>query len=350
MQNRIRSYVRWVLALTAVLLLGGGPSGLWAQSWQRDVLPGFEQQTLVLKTDYAGPEVATLVRKLRSEPTRQAVLYVHGYNDYFFQTALADSLNQHGYNFYAVDLRRYGRSLREGQDAFSVRDLSEYNEELDAALSTMLREGNTTIYMLAHSTGGLITSLYLEETKNKYGVQGLILNSPFLDFNFSPRQEKLIHRLAPLGKLLPQMVVARPSREVDAYAQSLLKDWHGRWEYNGEWKKAKGHPIRLSWVRAIRRGHQRLQRGLHLEMPILVMSSDKSLHGTSTWREEYGRADLVLDVDDIQHYGAGLGRQVEQVCIPGGLHDLFLSSDPAAYEAAYRALFSFLDRHNPTSR
>jgi hypothetical protein len=35
--------------------------------------------------------VATLVRRIPSgEPPRRAVLYLHGWNDYFFQTHLAD--------------------------------------------------------------------------------------------------------------------------------------------------------------------------------------------------------------------------------------------------------------------
>ncbi len=30
-------------------------------------------------------------------------------SDYFFQTEMADQFNQHGYDFYALDLRKYGR-------------------------------------------------------------------------------------------------------------------------------------------------------------------------------------------------------------------------------------------------
>ena len=40
------------------------------------------------------------------------MLYLHGWNDYFFQTHVADYLTDLGYDFYAVELRRYGRSLR----------------------------------------------------------------------------------------------------------------------------------------------------------------------------------------------------------------------------------------------
>jgi alpha-beta hydrolase superfamily lysophospholipase len=78
----------------------------------------YESHTIDLGTDDEGPVVATLVRRLarpnqeRAErPTRRAVLYVHGFNDYFFQTHLADFFAERGWDFYALDLRKYGRSL-----------------------------------------------------------------------------------------------------------------------------------------------------------------------------------------------------------------------------------------------
>jgi len=44
------------------------------------------------------------------EVTRGAVLYVHGFTDYFFQTGLADFFAARGLRFYALDLRKCGRA------------------------------------------------------------------------------------------------------------------------------------------------------------------------------------------------------------------------------------------------
>jgi len=52
-------------------------------------------------TTTRAPVVATLVRRRATAPTRRAVLYVHGFNDYFFQTHLADFYIDHGFDFYA---------------------------------------------------------------------------------------------------------------------------------------------------------------------------------------------------------------------------------------------------------
>ena len=202
---------------------------------------------------------------------------------------------------------------------------------------------------MAHSTGGLITSLYLADTQNQDSIRGFILNSPFFDFNFSKIEEAVVlPLLVASAGLFPNKVISGTSKTPNLYSQSLLARYHGLWDYDTRLKKDCGHPIRLSWVRAIVRGHKRVQHGLQLPMPILLMSSDKSIRAKGDWQEAFGKADLVLDVEDIQRYGQRLGPHVEAHQIPNGLHDLFLSSDTTAYKAAYRTLFSFLDSlHSP---
>ena len=331
-----------ILVLLLIPLLGGELSA----QWRTDSLKGYEQRTLEMKSDYSGPVVATLVHRIASGTRHRAVLYVHGYNDYFFQKALGDSIVSHGYSFYALDLRKYGRSLREGQDAFEAKDMTEYQEELSAALRFIRStEGHSEIYILAHSTGGLITSLYLHDTDNRDGVRGLILNSPFFDFNFTPAQERFVlPLLSGVASLMSNKVVSDVSKEPNMYAQTLLKAYHGRWDYNTNWKKTYGHPIRLSWLRAVRDGQKRLQKGLNLRLPILLMTSDRSIRPEKTWRPEYNEADLVLDVSDMWRYGVLLGPNVRGQSIHKGQHDLFLSSDSKAYDMAYRVLFEFLDQ------
>ena len=92
--------------------------------WTTDVLGApYERRSLELFPDLDGPQYATLVRRLARPGNTRAVLHVHGFADYFFQTAYADWWIERGYDFYAVDLRRYGRSLAEGQYANYTDDL-----------------------------------------------------------------------------------------------------------------------------------------------------------------------------------------------------------------------------------
>src|SRR5262245_25948737 len=50
----------------------------------------YEQRRINLPADTEGEVVATLVRARAGSPTNRAVLYLHGYVDYFFQTHLAE--------------------------------------------------------------------------------------------------------------------------------------------------------------------------------------------------------------------------------------------------------------------
>ena len=87
------------------------------------------------------------------------MLYLHGWNDYFFQTHVADALSAAGFAFYALDLRRYGRSLRLGQLRGFIADLSEYDQELSAA-ADLIAADHEHLTLLGHSTGGLTATLW----------------------------------------------------------------------------------------------------------------------------------------------------------------------------------------------
>ena len=86
----------------------------------------------------------------------RAVLYLHGRNDYFFQTHLADAFLQAGYEFYALDLRTCGRAGIGHPSPHDVRDLRIHDEEISEALRIIRSEhGHDVVVLNGHSTGGL---------------------------------------------------------------------------------------------------------------------------------------------------------------------------------------------------
>lgn len=320
--------------------------GFSAQGQYITELPGtdYKYRTLHMADDYAGKVVCTLVKREPVSKDGPAILYVHGYNDYFFQRALGDSAATHGYNFYALDLRKYGRSILPDQDAFFAKNLSEYFADLDTAIAIIKAEGNRDIVLMAHSTGGLITPLYLQSKGNKLPVSALILNSPFLDMNMSWfMEEVVIPVISFIGNYFPNLEVE--GKGISQYAHSLLKRIHGEWEYNENWKKTTGHPKKAGWIHAIHKGHKTIQKGLNLTCPILVMSSDKSIPETKIWNELYHTSDIVLDVKDIQKNGKMLGSRVTCKQIHNGKHDLILSNEPARKET-YQVIFSWLKQQS----
>src|SRR6267142_1485887 len=128
--------------------------------WQPDrLLPGFEALELDFPADYDGPVVSTLLRLAAANAPRGAVLYIHGFSDYFFQRHMAERFAAEGYAFYALDLRKYGRSLRPNQHGNFCKSLSEYYDDISAALDVIGGE----VLLAGHSMGGLVASLYAHE-------------------------------------------------------------------------------------------------------------------------------------------------------------------------------------------
>lgn len=317
----------------------------FAAEWHPDVLSdGYEARTVVQPSDYSGPVVSTIVRKLvpGDAAARKAVLYIHGFNDYFFNTEMGNEFVAHGYDFYAVDIRKYGRSLLPGQRPFEVRSLNEYFPDIDSALVAIERGGADEIVLMGHSTGGLIAAYYMH-CNPKAPVDALVLNSPFLDWNLG-WMEWLVPVVSWWGKIAPGTAI--PQGDSEAYADSLLKGRHGRWSYNTHWKMPQSPDVTAGWVRAITLAQKALRGGkANIRIPILLMYSQNSVSG-SEWTEAHNRGDGVLDVADIARYGRTLGPHVSQMIVNGGLHDLFLSN-PRLVASLYPRVFAWLHRHLP---
>ena len=92
---------------------------------------GFKNIILPLENDNDGKQHATLIFRESKIKSDKAILYVHGFIDYFFQTDLADHFNEWGYNFYAVDLRKYGRSLLPNHHPNFINSIHDYFEEIN---------------------------------------------------------------------------------------------------------------------------------------------------------------------------------------------------------------------------
>jgi alpha-beta hydrolase superfamily lysophospholipase len=312
------------------------------ENMQQDFLGnGFQQETLHMGTDAEGEVVATLVQKKTDAPSKKAVLYIHGYVDYFFQTEMAEKYIERGFNFYALDLRKYGRSLLSHQTPNFCRQLSEYFEEIDDAVRIIRqRDGNTHLVLSGHSTGGLTSALFAHHRREENIVDALFLNSPFFDFNENRFLEIfLIPMIAKtIGAIRAKQIV--PGRSLALYAHSVHKNFHGEWDFNFDWKPIEGFPARAGWLRAIYRGQQELQNGLNISCPVLVMHSQDSINANQ-WNEDFTKSDSVLDVTDIDRFADGLGREVTKIPVKGGLHDLMLS-EKAVRNRVFEELFNWL--------
>jgi alpha-beta hydrolase superfamily lysophospholipase len=291
------------------------------KKWQRDMLgPEYQMLELIHPDDYEGAVKSVLIRHRANADTPKAVLYVHGFIDYFFQKELAEFFASSGFRFFALDLRKYGRSMMPHQKPNYCRSIDEYFEDIDAALELIRAYGHSEIVLMGHSTGGLTMPLYLNRHPSP-DIKGLILNSPFLDFNVPALLRASIPLVLWIGARFPE---AKTDILPQHYPKSLHKDWKGEWDFNTEWKPIKNFPQYFAWMRAIRLAHLELQSGLNIEVPVLVTHSDKS-YKKMRWSEQVRRSDAVLDVEHIKKYAPVLGNKVTVAEVPGAVHDMVLS-------------------------
>ena len=313
-----------------------------AQSWYPDILGDvYEACKIYLGKDYSGEIMTTLIRRKSDCTKARAVLYIHGFNDYFFQKEMGERFNENCYDFYALDLRKYGRSLMPGQKRGELRSMNEYCADIDSALCIIKKQGNDSVILLGHSTGGLAAAYFLAKNPSA-PVLALILNSPFLDWNLG-KLECFINLVSSLAAVMPSVKIETEGS--NTYSHSLLKKYHGEWEYDTVWKDPISTKVDLRWIRAINSAQHELRKKKEpIHVPVLVLRSSKSVT-LKSWTPEANQADAVLDVNDISKYGKLLGPDVTTVAFRGGLHDLSLSS-PKVRAAYYNTIFDWLDDHN----
>ncbi len=344
------------------------------KQWEPDHLgPAYRRLTLQLDADEEGPCCATLVayrpvpagagRGLhdrfaegfagmlagmpsgrRRTPRRvPALLYLHGWSDYFFHTELAEFCAGRGIEFFALDLRKYGRSLRDWQTPGYVRSLREYDADLDAAVTAVQDEirarygpeATVELNLMAHSTGALTAALWADRFPGR--IASLILNSPWLDTQGSALLRNTTQGLLePIARIRPKARLKLP--EFGYYWRSISSEAEGEWDLDRRWRPEFGFPIRAGWLTAVLTGHAAVARGLTIEVPVLVLASARSAV-SPTWSTAMLEADSILDVSVMVRRATGLGRRVTISRFDGALHDVLLSRRPVR-----REVYADLDR------
>lgn len=317
--------------------------------WSPDILgPGFEAATLPLLDDDEGEVVATLVRHIPandplampSTPTTPtfAFLAVHGWNDYFYQVELARMISSAGGAFYGLDLRKYGRSQREHQSPGFITSLSEYDEDVHAALDVIYEEHGWEIPLVfyGHSTGGLTMALWAD--RHPGALAGLVLNAPWLEFQGATLVRQLgTPIIDSLARISPEVILPLPD---NGFYNRLLTAWRdeaeplpvdeddpfvsGGWKFNPEWRRYPSTPVRAGWLQAILHGHAQVAKGLDISCPTIVLTSNKTLF-SDKWLDEMRGADTVLDVEQIWRRVPSLGRVTTLIRLEGAIHDVTLS-------------------------
>lgn len=320
------------------------------QDWEPDILgPDFRALTLNLGDDEEGPLAATLVEHLGAvSDTGPAagcdVLQIHGWSDYFYQAHEARWWAAAGARFFALDLRKYGRSMREGQAPGLVTDLDDYDAEISQALEAMGQGGSgRPLILVGHSTGGLVLSLWVHHHPGR--AQALVLNSPWLEF----QGNRFVRRALGTGlnlsdRVTRQRVIAGP--EINNYFRTLSREFDGEWDPDPRWRPPFGFNIPLAWISAIFAGHELVAGGLDIDIPVLVLLSRRSTL-RARWGQDMLSSDVVLSVDYVARRAHSLGSLVTIARIDGALHNVFLSRKPIR-DKAWGTVLRWLGGFSPS--
>ena len=279
-------------------------------------------EVIPLLNDFEG-EVSASVEYSVLPEADTAVLYIHGYMDYFFQHHLASYFIDQGISFYAIELRKYGSSIKKHQHENYFRDITEYDEEISIVLNKIKKDGHSKIILNGHSTGGLIATYYALHGEYKQLISGIILNSPFLELNISKVLKFILPLITPLSHLFPYFKFTQLS---PFYTESLHKKYKGRWNFNLKYKPVPSFITYLGWVRAVLMAQKEIQNHTIETIPCVIFHSDKSCF-ESTWNDLMLSSDAVLNVADIIFLGRKIYPNADIVEIKNGVHDIVLSSD-----------------------
>jgi alpha-beta hydrolase superfamily lysophospholipase len=232
---------------------------------------------------------------------------------------MAERFSLEGFAFYALDLRKYGRSLRPHQHPNFCKHIDEYYADLDAAIAAI----GAPVLLAGHSTGGLVCSLYAHEGTRRGDVRALWLNSAFFQWRAPSARLPWLHVAAAMGRFMPFLTA--PERLPPTYNNMLLEHW----DFDTRLKPVQGFPLYYGWIGAISDAHAKVHRGLGLEIPVLSMHGDE--------------ADIVLNWKHIARWSRTLGSRVAVLAFPGGWHDLVLSPAPVR-EEVFSQLFAWAAR------
>ncbi|MCS4489108.1 alpha/beta hydrolase [Corynebacterium sp. ES2794-CONJ1] len=304
--------------------------------WEDDILGSeFRQLTFDLGSDpdEEGRVSTTLIRHQshRTEPAQTAVLYIHGMTDYFFQTHLAEHFSHNSFDFFALDLRKCGRSRQAGQTWHYTSHMDHYYPDLSTAVD-FLSSKYDSIVLIGHSTGGLVVVDWLDHIRRTNPtlhsvVTAAILNSPWFDV-------PLPKALYPFAYLLIGTVgYFKPFTpftlgNLGTYGESVHKDYSGEWDFDTRMKPIGGCQKYFGWMRAVMRAQLKLRRRtINTGVPVLTLCSSRS--HTSMVIDDYShRSDTVLDVDQIKQWAPFVSSHSTIVEIEDGMHDLYLSPRP----------------------
>lgn len=259
------------------------------------------------------------------------MLYLPTFSDYFWQVDTAITFCEEGFHFYALEPRRYSRTVDFSTGhPYLIKNLMEYYEEIHQSIDILRNfEGIRNVVLAGNGVGATTAALFAKD--NPTEIDGLLLNSP----------------LVTLSPEIPGFSKPGWFSEFDteagfvceAYHRSLHVQHHGVYEWNLNFKPIFGHVIYSAWLDAVTDAIQRISTNFTLDVPTLVLSATRHVPSLK-FVPALLAADAIQPVEEIWRLAGTWGPKVRLTKIKDAVHDVFLS-DGNAREEAFDAFCDF---------
>ena len=257
-----------------------------------------------------------IYRKTKND---KAIIWIPGFNDYFYNFYIGNKFVENGYDIYAISLNNY--MTNQNENKFNCNSSSEIINSIDKLIEEIINiKLYNNYYLYGHSMGGLIAVNYLEYGKYKNLFKKLILNSPFFDFNLDTITKFILNYIIYyLAYLFPRCELRKKTYVPNYLSLNISK----RFYINLNYKTDYLCQIYFSWIKSISTLQYNIFRSrINLKIPIFVLYCDK----TTIFENDNMVGDDTLNVEDIDYYSDNIGDNVKKIKVKNSIHDIFSSS------------------------
>jgi acylglycerol lipase len=241
------------------------------------------------------------LRTFPTESPRATVALLHGFGEHAGRyTHVAHALSKKGFEPWTMDLRGHGRS--EGPRAF-VASFDEHTRDLGAFIAYVRKERpNRPLFLVAHSMGGCIATLYVIQRGSSANIDGLVLSAPALKLGTDFNPVKIAVGRA-LGKFLPGLPIEKLK------AESISRDPDVVRAYDADPLVFRGW-VKTGFGRAFIEATEEVARGMdQVKVPLYVMQGE----GDKIINQEGGR----------ELHARASSADKKLVTYPGLYHEIF---------------------------
>lgn len=243
-------------------------------------------------------------------------------------------LNKNGFSVYIYDHRGQGFSSRMTEDSQLgyVKDFFDYVEDMKAFVDAVVKH-DKKLFLLAHSMGGAIASLYLETYPKDFDVavlsspmhQPALLTSSATDFVC-----RVIKKRIPKH---PTYIMGENSYDnIDfSFKYNLLTHSKMRYELSNIiyefYPKAKIGGPSVNWVsEACRISDEMIDDADSIKIPVLLLQAG---------------GDTIVNLEPQKEFCQNVGENCQLIEVDDAYHELFIEKDIYRNEALNEALYFF---------